>query len=408
MSEPSKIPVLQEKRILLGITGSIAAFKASDLASKLTQAGAEVDTVLTQAGTEFITPLNFQSLTGRRAYVDRDLREAEGHIVHIQLAKEADLCVIAPATANTIAKLGVGLADNLLSLLALALESPLMIAPAMDVGMYEHPATQANISLLQERGVIVVGPEIGRVASGREGLGRMTEPDDLLGHIRLILGRNGSLAGKNVVVTAGGTSEPIDPVRSITNRSSGKQGFALAQAALDRGAQVTLIAGTSDLPTPIGADRVNAPTAAQMCQATLDAVQQAQVLIMAAAVADFRPVTTADDKIKRKGGVPDLPLEPTEDILQAVVKQRQATGFPEILVGFAAESQDLEANAKSKMREKGLDLIVANDISASDAGFAVDHNRVLLLDAEAGVETFPLMLKSQVAERVLDRVETHL
>lgn len=404
MKNSTGIRVLRGRRVLLGVSGSIAAYKAGDLASRLTQAGALVDTILTGGGCEFISPLSFQSLTGRRAYVDRDLWEHEGHIVHIQLARQAEVCLIAPATANTLAKLAAGLAGDLLSLTALALDCPLLVAPAMDAGMYEHPATQANVATLRDRGVTLIGPEVGRMASGREGMGRMAEPDDLIGHIRLALARSGSLAGKKVVVTAGGTSEPIDPVRSITNRSSGKQGFALAQAALDLGAEVRLLAGRTELPTPIGAERVDVENAEQMHAATLDAIQDADVLVMAAAVADFRPASEANEKIKRKDGGLELKLEPTEDILQAVKQQRVKLEHPKIVVGFAAESQDLLANAEKKITEKGLDLIVANDISASDAGFGVDQNRVLILDAEGGKEELPLLPKTRVAEIVLDRV----
>jgi phosphopantothenoylcysteine decarboxylase/phosphopantothenate--cysteine ligase len=404
MKNNTSIRVLDGRRVLLGVSGSIAAYKGAELASKLTQAGAQVDTILTQAGSEFVTPLSFQSLTGRRAFVDRDLWEHEGHVVHIQLAKQAELCVIAPATANTLAKLAIGMADNLLSLTALALDCPLLLAPAMDAGMYEHPATQANITTLQDLGTTIIGPEIGRMASGREGWGRMTEPDSLIGYIRLALGKQSSLAGVKVVVTAGGTSEAIDPVRAITNRSSGKQGIALAQAALDLGAEVTLVAGRTDLSTPVGAERINVGSAQEMQEATLTAVEGATVLIMAAAVADFRPTARAAEKIKRKDGNLELKLEPTEDILQAVKAQRERTEHPEFVIGFAAESQDLVANAEKKLKDKGLDLIVANDISAKDAGFSVDQNRVVILDTDGGKHAVDLQPKSKVAEIVLDRV----
>ena len=266
---------LSEKRILLGVTGSIAAYKAAELASKLAQAGAQVDVLLTQAALQFITPLTFQSVTGRRAFCDADLWGSEGHVQHIGLGKAADLLVIAPASANTLAKLAHGLADNLLSVTALAAACPLLVAPAMDGGMFTHPATQANLEILRQRGAIVVGPAQGHLASGLTGVGRMVEPFELLGHIRLALGRSGALAGRKVVVTAGGTHEPIDPVRAITNRSSGKQGFALAQAALDLGAQVTLIAGPVSLSTPQGAERVDVQTAEEMLQAVLLAASQA-------------------------------------------------------------------------------------------------------------------------------------
>ena len=251
------IKLLQKKRILLGVTGSIACYKAADLASKLRQARADVDVILTDAATNFITPLTFQSVTGRRAYTEADLWGDEGHVLHIGLAQEADLLMIAPATANTLAKLAHGRADNLLTLTALAAECPLLVAPAMDGGMYSHPATQDNLQTLQARGVIIIGPAEGHLASGMEAVGRMVEPLELVGHIRLALGQDGPLAGRKVVVTAGGTREAIDPVRYIGNRSSGKQGFALAQAALDLGADVTLITGINNLETPVGSKRVD-------------------------------------------------------------------------------------------------------------------------------------------------------
>ncbi len=395
---------LSDKHIVLGVTGSIAAYKAADLASKLTQAGARVDTVLTEAAARFVAPITFQSVTGRPAYTDADLWGAQAHVLHVGLARQADLLVIAPITAQTIARLAHGLADNLLTLVALAASCPILIAPAMDGGMFAHPATQENLGVLKERGVIVVGPEEGHLASGLIKRGRMTEPLDILGHIRYTLSRGGPLAGRTVVVTAGGTQEPLDPVRFISNRSSGKQGYALAQAALDAGADVVLISAPTALPTPIGAQRVDVRTAAEMAGAVLQACSQADALLMAAAVADFRPAQAADQKLKKARGVPTLSLEPTTDILAAVARQRQETGRPRLVIGFAAETQDLLANAQAKLRAKGLDLIVANDVSAPDAGFAVDTNRVTLLAADGNIETLPLLSKVEVAERVIERV----
>lgn len=394
----------EDRRIILGITGSIAAYKAADLASKLAQAGALVDVILTQAALQFINPLSFQSVTGRAAYIDRDLWEREGHVLHIGLARNANLMVIAPASANTLAKLAHGIADNLLTVTALAARCPILLAPAMDGGMYAHPATQSNLEILRQRGAIIVGPAQGHLASGLTGLGRMVEPQELLGYIRQELGRDGLLRGRKVVVTAGGTQEPIDPVRAITNRSSGKQGFALAQAAMDRGAAVTLITGPTQLPTPVGASRIDVQTAEQMLTAVLDAIPKADVLIMAAAVADFRPVSPADHKFKREKGLPQLVLEATPDILSNVSAIKTKTGFPRVMVGFAAESQDVLQNARHKLHTKGLDLIVANDILANDAGFAFDTNRVTILDAGGGEESLPLLSKSDVSEAVLERI----
>jgi phosphopantothenoylcysteine decarboxylase/phosphopantothenate--cysteine ligase len=395
---------LQNKCILLGVTGSIACYKAADLASRLAQAGAQVDVILTQAALQFITPLTFQSITGRRAYVDSDLWGSKGHVLHIGLAHGANLLVIAPVSANTLARLAHGIADNLLSVTALAAACPLLLAPAMDGGMFAHPATQANLEILRQRGAQVVGPVEGHLASGQVGLGRMAEPAELLGHIRRLLAKDGPLAGRRLVVTAGGTQEPIDPVRYIANRSSGKQGFALAQAALDLGAKVILVAGVTSLPTPTGAERVEAPTAQEMLQAVLAALPGTDALIMAAAVADFRPTSTASQKIKRKNGLPEIKLEQAPDILAEVARHKQQSGWPRRVVGFAAESRDLLDNAQAKLHNKKLDLIVANDISTADAGFAVDTNRVTLLFADGHSEALPLLDKQEVARLLLERV----
>ncbi len=405
------ISLLCDKRILLGVTGGIAAYKVCTLASHLTQAGAQVDVVLTEAATRFVTPLTFQSLTGRPVYADLWQAPTAGlstHIAHVGLAHDADLLVIAPATANTLAKLAHGLADNLLSTLALAARCPVLAAPAMDIGMYAHPATQANVATLRARGVHFAGPARGRMASGLEGEGRLIEPDELLGHVRRVLGLNGPLAGRRVVVTAGPTREFIDPVRFLSNPSSGKQGFALAQAALDRGAGVTLVAGPVGLPTPVGAERVDVTLAQEMCDATLAACENADLLLMSAAVADYTPGAVAAHKIKKGLGDLTLTLTRTPDILTAVAAQRADTGYPRTVVGFAAESQDLLENAQAKLAAKNLDLIVANDIAAPDAGFAGETNRVLLIGREGGVESLPLMSKSAVAEAVVERVVTLL
>ena len=406
------VPVLFGKRITLGVTGSIAVYKAADLASKLTQAGAQVDVIITGAAEKFVTPLTFQSVTGRRAYTDNDLWGNEAHVLHVGLGHAADLLVIAPCTANTIAKLAHGQADNLLTVTALAMRTPLLIAPAMDGGMYDHSATQENIETLKRRGVTFIGPAEGHLASGLSGVGRMLETAEILGHIRVLLGRNGPLDGKKVVITAGGTQEPIDPVRVITNRSSGKQGYALAQAALEMGAQVTLITTPTSLTPPVGAQVIKVETAKQMLESVLTESANSDALIMAAAVADFRPKDMAKDKIKKEGGIPQIMLEATEDILKTVAGQRrrpeQAEGTenecPRVVVGFAAESRDLLENAAYKLKSKGLDFIAANDISASGAGFAVDTNRVTLLFADGRREALPLMSKMEVAEVILGRV----
>jgi phosphopantothenoylcysteine decarboxylase / phosphopantothenate---cysteine ligase len=395
---------IKDRHILLGVTGSIAAYKAVELASRLTQAGAQVDTILTQSAIQFVTPLTFQSVTGRRAYTETDLWGTEGHVQHISLGKSADLFVIAPVSANTMAKLAHGLADNLLTVTALAATCPLVIAPAMDGGMFAHPATQANLEVLRQRGVSVVGPAEGHLASGISGKGRMVEAAEVVGFVRLALSRAGCLAGLKVVVTAGGTQEPIDPVRVIANRSSGKQGFALAQAALDLGAEVILISGPVQLPTPAGAQRVDVMTAQEMLEAVLAALPGAAVLIMAAAVADFRPRAVSVEKIKKESGITEIRLENTPDILRSVTELKGKTGFPKLAIGFAAESQQVLANAQKKLQAKRLDLIAANDISTPEAGFGVDTNRVTLLYADGERESLPLMSKEAVAEILMGRV----
>jgi len=400
------ITLLKDKRILLGVSGGIACYKVVDLASQLTQAGAQVDCVLSEAATRFVSPLTFAAVTGRPALSDADMWRSDLHVPHVELGHTADLVVVAPATANTLAKLAHGLSDNLLTVSLLAAKCPILLAPAMDAGMWEHAATQANVETLRGRGVLLVGPVEGRMASGLVGLGRMVEPDDLLGWIRVVLGKQGALSGHQIVVTAGGTRESIDPVRFVGNRSSGKQGFALAQAAIDRGAEVTLIASATTLTTPVGARRVDVESAQQMCNAVVDACRDADALLMAAAVADFRPEQAADQKIKKTKDTLELDvhLVRTRDILQAVGRQREETNKPEIVVGFAAETRNLVENAQAKLDAKNLDLIVANDVSTADSGFAADTNRVTLLDAGGGVEALPLMSKTQVAERVLDRL----
>lgn len=396
--------IFSGKHILLGVTGSIAAYKAADLASKLTQAGALVDVILTAAAEKFVTPLTFQSVTGRRAFVDADLWGGEAHVLHVGLAHQADLLVIAPCTANTLAKLAYGISDDLLSITALAAKCPLLLAPAMDGGMFDAAATQENIAKLTARGAVIVGPAEGHLASGLSGMGRMVETAELLGRLRLLLGRKGPLANKKVVISAGGTQEPLDPVRVLTNRSSGKQGYALAQAALDAGAEVTLVTTPTALTPPVGARVIKVETARQMLEAVLAKSAKADALIMAAAVADFRPKKAAGNKMKKRDGIPQIQLEATEDILEAVAGQKSGKKRPRVTVGFAAESRDLLRNASEKLKSKKLDFIAANDISASDAGFGAETNRVTLLFTNGKKESLPLMSKAEVAEAVIAHV----
>jgi phosphopantothenoylcysteine decarboxylase / phosphopantothenate---cysteine ligase len=294
--------ILSGKQIVLGVTGSIAAYKAADLASRLSQSGARVDVILTDAAEKFVAPLTFQSVTGRRAYTEEDLWGDEAHVLHVGLGHTADLLVIAPCTANTIAKLAHGQADTLLTVTALASQAPLVIAPAMDGGMFDHPATQENLDTLRKRGAYIIEPAEGHLASGLTGKGRLPETPELIGHIRLILGRRGPLAGKKVLITAGGTQEPLDPVRVLTNHSSGRQGYALAQSALGAGAQVTLVTAPTALTPPVGAEVVRVETAKQMLDVVMQGFPESDALIMAAAVADFRPKEQAGQKIKKEGG----------------------------------------------------------------------------------------------------------
>ena len=398
----NQMSIFTNKHILLGVTGSIAAYKAADLASKLTQAGAQVDVILTPAAEKFITPLTFQSVTGRKAFVDADLWGGQAHVLHVGLGHSADLLVIAPCTANTLGKLAHGIADTLVTITALAAHSPLLVAPAMDVGIYTNVATQDNLRILTERGVYFAGPGEGRMASGLVGNGRLLEPAELFGTIRLILGRGGPLAGRKIVVTAGGTQEPLDPVRVLTNKSSGKQGYALAQAAIDAGGTVILVSAPTSLTPPVGARLVPINTAQEMLNAVLTESAGTDALVMAAAVADFRPKQVAENKLKKRDGIPQVELEAASDVLAAVAGM--GSRRPRRVIGFAAESRDLLENARSKLKSKKLDMIVANDISAPDSGFGTDTNRVTLLFPDAKEEPLPLMGKDEVAETIIARL----
>ena len=394
--------MLPGKHIVLGVSGSIAAYKAADLASKLVQADALVDVVMTKEATQFVTPLTFRSLTHRPVVVDLFDPDSEMSIEHVALAERAEIVVVAPATANTLAKFAHGLADDPLTCTVLATAAPIVIAPAMDGNMYTSPATQQNLATLINRGFVQVGPGNGRLASGLVGEGRLAEIPEIVGAIRAVLGRTGDLAGRKLVVTAGGTQEPIDPVRVVTNRSSGKMGYAIAEAARDRGAEVMLVTASQHIADPPATRTAHVESVAQMREAVLDACTAADALVMAAAVSDYRPAAVASQKIKKRGedGL-TLELEKTGDFFLEI---------PEgvLRVGFAAESEHLVKNARAKLESKGLDLIVANDITQTDAGFGADTNRVVLLDREGGEEALPLMLKYDVAQRVLDRLATLL
>lgn len=458
--------LLAGRRVLLGVTGGIAVYKAADLCSKLVQAGAEVDVIMTEAATRFVAPLTFSALSNRPARVDMWAMPGGDPIPHVRMAAAADLVIVAPLSANTLAKLALGLADNLLTATLLATpmavsdtsvdrvglnlaehpeqgavarsrrgeaaslaaphpstasRSPLrdsaqgaseslgdigvpwILAPAMESHMWTNPLTQAHAAALRARGAVIVGPGVGRLASGATGAGRMAEPAEILAAVRLALARGGPLKGRRVLVTAGGTQEPLDPVRYITNASSGKMGVALAEAARDLGAQAILVHAPLAVPVPYGVSDVPVRTAQEMCAAVLARLAETDILIGAAAVADFRPADPADQKIKKIPGQETLEirLTRTPDILAEVAAQRAASGRPAVVIGFAAETQDLLANAAAKLTSKKLDIIAANDVTEAGVGFGADENRVTLLYADGRQEALPVMPKAAVADAVL-------
>ncbi|MQF82886.1 bifunctional phosphopantothenoylcysteine decarboxylase/phosphopantothenate--cysteine ligase CoaBC [SAR202 cluster bacterium AD-802-E10_MRT_200m] len=391
--------VLSNKKIVLGVTGSIAAYKAADLSSKLVQQGALVDIILTRSATEFITATTFNAITHRPVITGLFTGAGQRNIEHIHLANEADMIVVAPATANVIAKLALGIADDPLTVTALATTAPMVIAPAMDGHMFEHPAVQENIRTLRNRDVHIAGPGQGRMASGLVGIGRLIEPSEILGHIRWKMGQSGDLAGKVIVISAGGTQEPIDPVRIITNRSSGKMGYALAEAARDRGAHVILVSAPTNLPAPIGMTTHNVETVTEMRSFILETCQNADALIMAAAVSDYSPIEAATNKLKKDPNKDSLTLDLliNSDFFNEIP--------PHVLrIGFAAETENLIANAKKKLVDKGLALIVANDVTKPESGFNVDTNQVTLIHPQGGYEELPLLPKTMVSHKILDRV----
>jgi phosphopantothenoylcysteine decarboxylase/phosphopantothenate--cysteine ligase len=411
--------MLRNRHIIVGVCGGIASYKAVDLVSKLQQAGSIVDVILTEHAADFVQPLTFATMSHRP--VHSDLWEPSGQAaeLHISLAESAELLAIVPATAHTIAKLAHGMADNMLTAVALATRAPLLLAPAMYKDMYTHPATQANLSLLQERGAYIVEPEVGRLASGAIGPGRLPETDVLLGAISMALGKNGDLAGRRVIVTAGGTQEPLDPVRYLGNRSSGKMGYALATEARDRGAHVILISGPVALPVPYGVELYRVETAQQMRDTVYRFISDADVLVMSAAVADFRPAQPAAQKIKKNsselhsldnGGELSIRLVQNPDILGELASslQEQSNAQPPnrrlVRVGFAAETEQLVAHAQQKLRQKHLDLLIANDVSRVDSGFGSDTNKVVIFHAHGAMEELPVMPKTSVATAVWDRI----
>ena len=395
--------ILKGANVVLGVTGGISAYKAVDVCSKMVQAGAAVEVIMTEPATRFVTPLSFQTISARPVALDMFHLLHETEMAHVALSERADVVVVCPATANTIAKLAHGLADNLLTTTILATRAPLIIAPAMNADMWDNSMTKDNVEALRKRGATIVGPGHGRLASGRVGIGRLSTTEEILGAARKVLGRKGLLAGLRVTVTAGGTQEPLDPVRHLGNRSSGRMGYALAEAARDYGAEVTLISAPTCLPTIYGVNTMSVRTAADMHETIMSRLGCTDILIMAAAVADYRPARVAEQKIKKDQAVITLELERTQDILASVAEARSADG-PGLVVGFAAETEDLLENARVKLHSKKLDLLVANDVSCSDSGFAVEENRVTLLTPDGQTKPLPLMSKFEVAEQILDRV----
>jgi phosphopantothenoylcysteine decarboxylase / phosphopantothenate---cysteine ligase len=413
---------LEGRLILLGVTGSIAAYKSAELARALTAAGADVQVLMSHTAQQFIGPLTLQTLTRRRPMTDPLELLPDQRIAHIVAADTADLIVVAPATAHWLASMAAGLAGDVITVTCLASSAPVVVAPAMDGDMYSHPATRANVDKLRSWGYEIVEPDVGPLASGAVGRGRLAEPQAIVEAVsRALQGKPIrqpdmalrppvvmpepmlDLAGWRIVVTAGGTAEPIDPVRYIGNRSTGKMGVAIADAALARGADVTLIHGMTSVALPEEATLVSAPTAALMRAAVLDAVAEADALVMAAAVADFRPRSVAESKIARDGSGLTLELEPTTDILAEAVHVARQRGTPPVLVGFAAETGSV-ARARDKATRKGVDLLVANDVAEEGSGFGTDTNRVTLVVPGGTDEEWPLMSKRQVADRLLDRI----
>jgi phosphopantothenoylcysteine decarboxylase/phosphopantothenate--cysteine ligase len=389
---------LAGSRILLGVTGGIAAYKSAYLARLLRERGARVQVVMTPAATRFVGPDTFAALTGRE--VHSDVFERSEAVLHVRLAREADLAVVAPATANVLARLALGLADDLLTSTLLEFHGPVVVAPAMHAGMWGHPATIHNVVRLQERGVVVVGPLEGPLAAGDEGMGRMSEPEDIARAVEGVLAGRGDLAGRHVLVTAGPTHEPIDAVRFLGNRSSGKMGYLLAEEAARRGAQVTLVSGPTHLPDPAGAEVTRVETAEEMRDVVLAHFDRADAVVKAAAVSDFRSKETNEGKLKKESGPPDLHLEPTPDILRELGERKGG----KVLVGFAAETDDLERAGRSKLREKHLDLVVVNQVGAEGTGFESDTNRAMLLSADGDDVPLRPWTKRDLASTICDRL----
>ncbi|MFN8652863.1 MAG: bifunctional phosphopantothenoylcysteine decarboxylase/phosphopantothenate--cysteine ligase CoaBC [Gemmatimonadales bacterium] len=392
------------RHVVVGVSGGIASYKSCILVRRLAEAGARVDVILTEGAAEFVRPLTFEALSGRPVLTSLWTRDAA--LQHVRLAQAPDLILIAPATAHLLARVAQGLGDDLLTTLLLARTSPVLFAPAMNDAMYANPATQANLATLARTGAAFVGPEVGALAEGpSDRPGRMSEPEVILAHAARLLRVPGPLTGKRVVITAGPTREAIDPVRVVTNRSSGRMGYRLAEAAWERGAEVTLISGPADLPAPVGAQLVKVESTAQMERAVREALPAADVLVMAAAPADYRPADPSATKRPRQDGAASIVMEPTADILAATETARKPGA---VIVGFALETGNAVEKGKAKLARKKLDLIVVNDALEPGAGFEVDTNRVVIVGREGGTTEVPLASKRAVAESILDAVEARL
>jgi phosphopantothenoylcysteine decarboxylase/phosphopantothenate--cysteine ligase len=386
-------------KLVLGVTGGIACYKAVELVRQLVKEGFLVQVIMTRGALEFVTPLTFQTLSGMPVAMDTFNLTQESEIGHINLADSADLLVIAPATANVIGKIAAGIADDLLTTVLMATQAPVLLAPAMNIHMYENPILQENVRRLRRFGYHFIEPAEGYLACGYEGKGRLPEPEKILEEIQRLL-RKKDLVGEKLLITAGPNREPLDPVRYLSNRSSGKMGYALARAALRRGAEVALISGPTELEPPVGARLTRVMTAAEMERAVLEEFPKCTAVIMAAAVSDYRPVDFVHKKIKRGESVIELRLEPNPDILKTIAARKNG----KLLVGFAAETEELISNAEKKLKEKNLDMIIANDISAAGAGFDVDTNVATILDRNGAVCSLPLMSKAELAERIFDHL----
>ena len=392
--------MMKDKTIVLGVTGSIAAYKIAGLASALVKEGCEVHVIMTHNATHFINPITFETLTGNKCLVDTFDRNFEFHVAHVSLAKKADVILVAPATANIIGKMACGIADDMLSTVILAAQCPVIVSPAMNTNMYRNSIVQENLQKLAAHGMEIIPPTVGRLACADVGEGKMPDESVLMAYLRKAVAYEKDMKGMRVLVTAGPTQEPIDPVRFISNHSTGKMGFAVARAAMERGAQVTLICGKTSAEPPLFVETVNVTTAAQMLDAVKEHFPQCDILVKSAAVADFTPAEYHDEKVKKKEGAMSLELKRTADILRQVASMKKPS---QLVCGFSMETENLLENSKKKLVEKNLDLIVANNLKDKGAGFGVDTNLVTLISMDEALQ-LPLLSKEEVAHQLLNKL----